>query len=135
MMPEVARAAADRLAAPLRTAWRRNWFYRRLLKGKLSDRILFHPYDALPRRLEDADALLRGRFRFDGDTLDVQEGSVFDKQPPSRGLAAMRCTASPGCRLWPPAGGEPARKLATNLIAPMGQAISALFGAGMVART
>ena len=34
---------------PLRVWWRRTWFYRRFLKGPLSDRILFHPYDALPR--------------------------------------------------------------------------------------
>lgn len=115
MFPEIARAAASRLAAPLRTAWRRNWFYRRLLKGKLSDRILFHPYDALPRRLEDADALLRGRFRFNGDTADVEEGSVFDKQAPS---PAWR-DALHSFDWLPPlaaAGGEPARTLATNLI-------------------
>ena len=65
--------------------------------------------------LEDADALLRGRFRFDGDTLDILEGSVFDKQPPSRDwLEALHSFA------WLPplaaAGGDPARTLATNLI-------------------
>ncbi len=104
------------MAQPLRTAWRRNWFYRRLLKGKLSDRILFHPNDVLPRKLEDADALLRGRFRFGGEMLDIAEGSVFDKTPPSRAWhEALHSFA------WLPplaaAGGEPARTLATNLIA------------------
>jgi uncharacterized heparinase superfamily protein len=113
---EIARAVLVRLATPLRTAWRRNWFYRRLLKGKLSDRVVFHPHDALPRKLEDADALLRGRFRFNGDTLDIIEGSVFDKAPPSRAWhEALHSFA------WLPplaaAGGEPARTLATNLIA------------------
>jgi uncharacterized heparinase superfamily protein len=100
----------------LRTAWRANWFYRRLLKGKLSDRILYHPPDLLPRKLEDADALLRGRFRFNGDTLDIVEGSVFDKPPPSRDWHE----ALHGFAWLPPlaaAGGDPARKLATNLIA------------------
>lgn len=116
MMPEIARAALRRLLAPLRTAWRRNWFYRRLLKGRLSDRIVFHPHDALPRRLEDADALLRGRFRFAGETVDILEGSIFDHVPPSRawhaqlhGFAWLAPLAA--------AGGEPARTLAKNLIA------------------
>lgn len=116
MFPEIARATLSRLAAPLRTAWRRNWFYRRLLKGRLSDRVLFHPYDALPRKLEDADALLRGRFRFEGETVDVGEGSVFDKEPPSPAW----CDALHSFAWLPPlaaAGGDAARTLATNLIA------------------
>jgi uncharacterized heparinase superfamily protein len=105
-----------RLLTPLRTAWRRSWFYRRGLGGRIADRIRFYPYDALPRRLEDADAAMRGRFRFAGETVDIREGSVFDKPPPSaaweRALHAFE---------WLPplsaAGGEPARVLATNLIA------------------
>lgn len=116
MIPEVVRAALRRFLAPFRVAWRRNWFYRRLLKGRLSDRILFHPNDCLPRRLEEADALLHGRFRFAGHSVDVSEGSVFDKP-----------AASPEWRealhsfVWLPplagAGGEAARALATNLVA------------------
>jgi len=100
---------------PLRVWWRRTWFYRRFLKGPLADRILFHPYDALPRRLEDADALLRGRFRFNGETVEVKDGSIFDSKPPSEEWArALHSFA------WLPplalAGGEAARTLATNLI-------------------
>ena len=115
-MPEIARAGLQKLVAPLRTAWRRNWFYRHLLKGKLSDRFLFHPYDALPRNLEDADLLLRGRFRFAGETVNIQEGSIFDVAPPS---PAWR-NALHSFAWLPPlaaAGGEPARLLATTLIA------------------
>jgi uncharacterized heparinase superfamily protein len=98
-----------------RIFWRRTWFYRRFLKGPLADRIAFHPYDPLPRRLEDADALLRGRFRFDGETVEVKEGSIFDKPAPSAEWAeALHAFA------WLPplsaAGGDPARTLATNLI-------------------
>jgi len=99
----------------LRVWYRRTWLYRRFLTGPLADRILFHPYDALPRRLEDADAMLRGRFRFVGETVEVRDGSVFDAIPPSAAWAqALHSFA------WLPplalAGGEPARILATNLI-------------------
>ena len=66
LLPEMASAGARRMLAPLRIATRRSWFYRRLLKGALADHFVFHPHDALPRKLEDADALLRGRFRFHG---------------------------------------------------------------------
>ena len=116
MIPEITRAACRRLMAPLRIAWRRNWFYRRLLKGRLSDRILFYANDGLPRRLEEADTLLHGRFRFAGQSVDVSEGSVFDKPAPSsEWLEALHGF------VWLPhldgAGGEAARALATNLIA------------------
>ncbi|MBU6442932.1 MAG: heparinase II/III family protein [Alphaproteobacteria bacterium] len=116
MVPEIVRATLRQLMAPLRVAWRRNWFYRRLLKGRLSDRILYHPNDSLPRRLEEADALLRGRFRFADASVDVTEGSIFDKAAPSLSW----CEALHGFAWLPPlsgAGGEAARALATNLVA------------------
>ena len=100
---------------PLRVWYRRTWLYRRFLKGTLADRILFHPFDAVPRRLEDADALLRGRFRFAGETVEVKEGSVFDKPAPTEAWA----TSLHSFAWLPPlalAGGEAARTLATNLI-------------------
>ncbi|MBS0278651.1 MAG: heparinase II/III family protein [Proteobacteria bacterium] len=100
---------------PLRVMWRRNWLYRRLLTGKLPDHIVFYPYDALPRRLEDADAMLRGRFRFAGEAVEADGKSVFDLPPPSetwrQGLNEFG---------WLPAlsaaGGEQARDLAKTLI-------------------
>lgn len=115
LLPEMLRAAGPRMFAGLRIFWRGTWFYRRLLKGPLPDRIVFHPYDALPRRLEDAESLLRGRFRFEGETVDIREGSVFDKAPPSVAWAE----ALHGFDWLPPlsaAGGDAARTLATNLI-------------------
>jgi uncharacterized heparinase superfamily protein len=117
LLPDLARAAAFRALAPLRVALRRNWVYRRLLQGQLADHFSVQPYDALPRRLEDADALLRGRFRFHGETVEVKEGvSVFDVKPPSAAWAAALHGFD-----WLPAlstaGGDNARKLATNLIA------------------
>ena len=115
LAPEMAREATRRALSGPRIFWRRSWFYRRLLKGHLPDRVAFHPYDALPRRLDDADALLHGKFRFGGEMVEVKEGSVFDKTPPS--LAWQE--ALHGFAWLPPlsaAGGDPARTLATNLI-------------------
>ena len=117
LLPDLARAAATRALAPLRIALRRNWVYRRLLHGQLADHFAVQPYDALPRRLEDADALLRGRFRFHGEVVDVKDGaSIFDMKPPSAAWAAALHGFD-----WLPAlstaGGDNARKLAMNLIA------------------
>jgi len=117
LLPDLARAAATRALAPLRIALRRNWVYRRLLHGQLADHFAVQPYDALPRRLEDADALLRGRFRFHGEVVDVKDGaSIFDMNPPSAAWAAALHGFD-----WLPAlstaGGDNARKLAMNLIA------------------
>ena len=82
----------------------------------MPERILLHPDDPFPHRLEDADALLRGRFRFAGETVDVQIGSIFDVPPPSPAWAEDLHSFD-----WLPAlaqaGGEPARILASNLIA------------------
>jgi uncharacterized heparinase superfamily protein len=117
LLPELARAGTARVLTPLRIAWRRNWFYRRLLRGQLTDHFAHHPYDALPRRLEDADGLLRGRFRFHSETVEARDGvSIFDLAPPSPTWQAALHGFD-----WLPAlstaGGEAARKLATNLIA------------------
>ena len=116
LLPELGRAGIRRAAAPLRVSWRRGWIYRRFLAGPLADHIVFHPWDAAPRRLEDADHLLRGRFRFHGQTVEVPDGiSVFDLPPPNMAWQE----ALHGFQ-WLPAlstaGGEPARRLATNLI-------------------
>ncbi len=99
----------------LRRWVRRGWLYRRLLKGPLADRIAFQPDDALPRRLEDADALLRARFRFNGDVVEPKDRSIFDQPAPSRAWAE----ALHGFAWLPPlaaAGGDAARTLATNLL-------------------
>ncbi|HWA68969.1 MAG TPA: heparinase II/III family protein [Rhizomicrobium sp.] len=116
LLPELMRSGLRLALAPLRVAWRRSWIYRRFLKGLLADHIVFHPWDALPRRLEEADALLRGRFRFHGVTVEVPAGvSVFDMPAPSPAwLEALHGFD------WLPslstAGGDNARTLATNLI-------------------
>ena len=115
LFPEMLRAVLRRAARPLRVAWRRSSLYRGLLKGRMPDRILFHPVDTLPKRLEEADLLLKGRFRFGGEIVDVKEGSVFDKGAPGENWTR----ALHEFEWLPPlsaAGGEAARTLATNLI-------------------
>jgi len=116
LVPEAIRAVFVRLLAPFRIAVRRSRLYRLGLKGPLPDRIAYHPSDVLPRRLDEADALLRGRFRFAGQMLEIREGSVFDKPPPSEAWAE----ALHSFQWLPPlaaAGGDAARTLATNLFA------------------
>jgi uncharacterized heparinase superfamily protein len=117
LLPEMIKALGWQALRPLRVWARRNWFYRRLLRGPLADHIVFHPHDFYPRRLEDADALLRGRFRFAGESVDVPEGrSVFDMPAPSQAwleaLHDFSWLASLSL-----AGGDAARQLAIDLIA------------------
>jgi uncharacterized heparinase superfamily protein len=115
-MPEILRGLLRRAATPARVAWRRTWLYRSLLQGKMPDRILFHPFDPRPKQLEEADLLLKGRFRFGSEVVDVKDGSVFDKASPSNAWTR----ALHGFEWLPPlsaAGGEAARTLATNLVA------------------
>ncbi len=114
LLPEILRAFFRRALTPLRVMWRRNWFYRRPLKGKLPDRIAFYPYDGLPRRLEDADALLRGRFRFVGETVDTNGKCIFDAPPPSR-IWSDRLHEFAWLPALSSAGGDAARDLARSL--------------------
>jgi uncharacterized heparinase superfamily protein len=115
LVTELIAAAWRRAMAPLRIACRRTWIYRLLLRGRMPDRITVQPHDFTPARLEDADALLRGRFRFHGETIEVKEGSVFDQPPPSRAWeeSLHRFAWLPPLAL---AGGDSARSLASSLI-------------------
>ena len=61
-------------------------------------------------------SLLRGRFRLAGEVIELSDGSIFDKRPPSPAWAELLH----GYSWLPPlalAGGDPARRLATNLMA------------------
>ncbi|MGH6888672.1 MAG: heparinase II/III family protein [Rhizomicrobium sp.] len=114
-MPELWVAILRRALAPLRVRWRRSAIYRQLLKGRLPDRIRYYPFDALPRRLEEADALLKGQFRLAGEAVQISAGSIFDRPTPGAAWAA----ALNGFEWLSPlsaAGGEAARDLATQLI-------------------
>ena len=115
MVPELCSAAFWLAIRPLRVAWRGSWIYRQTLRGRMPDRIHHQPFDAVPRSLEDADALLKGRFRFGSEAVDIKNNSVFDTKPPSAHWAA----ALHGFE-WLPAlagaGGEVARDYAGQLI-------------------
>ncbi len=115
MVPELCGAALRFALAPWRVAWRGSWIYRQFLRGRMPDRIRHQPFDALPRRLEEADAILRHRFQFAGETVDIQQGSVFDRRPPGAAWAAALHGFD-----WLPAlsgaGGEVARDFAAQLI-------------------
>jgi uncharacterized heparinase superfamily protein len=115
MVPELLGAALLRLLKTPRTIWRRSWIYRQFLKGRMPDRIRYHPFDALPRRLEDADALLRGRFRFAGESVEAREGSIFDQPAPSPEWAAA-VHGFEWLSALSTAGGDPARQLAQQLV-------------------
>jgi uncharacterized heparinase superfamily protein len=98
----------------VRRWYRRTWLYRRLLVGPLADRFACQPHDTLPRRLDDADSLLRGRFKFQGEAVEANERSIFERPAPS----VEWQEALHGFDWMPPlsaAGGEAARKLATNI--------------------
>jgi len=115
MLPDILRALLWRAIAPLRIVWRRNWLYRQFLDGRLADRIRHQPVDTTARQLEDADALLKGRFRYAGQTVEAQRDSIFDAAPPSTAWAhALHGFEWLGALAA--AGGETARSLATNLI-------------------
>ena len=88
LWPDAARTALRRAFGPVVVWLRGGWLYRQTLYGPVPDRINFYPDDPRTRRLDDADAFMRGRFRFAGQVLEVREGSIFDQPPPSESFAA-----------------------------------------------
>ena len=115
LLPEALKVSLWRSLAGWRGWYRSSWGYRRFLKGQLTDRIDYQPQDLHPRRLEEADALLRGRFKFEGEMVDAGTKSIFDAPPVSpqwgealHGFAWLGPLAA--------AGGEASRTLATNLM-------------------
>jgi uncharacterized heparinase superfamily protein len=115
MLPEIVRVLLWRGFAPLRAAWRRNWLYRQFLDGRMPDRLRHQPLDTVTRQLEDADALLKGRFRFAGQVVDAKQDSIFDCTPPSQ-LWAFALHGFDWLGPLAVAGGEAARNLATELV-------------------
>jgi uncharacterized heparinase superfamily protein len=115
LLPEALKASLWQSLAGWRCWYRSSWVYRRLLKGQLTDHIDYQPQDLHPRRLDEADALLRARFKFEGEMVDAGSTSIFDATPVSQqwdealhGFAWMAPLAA--------AGGEASRTLATNLV-------------------
>jgi uncharacterized heparinase superfamily protein len=104
------RRSIDTIAANLR----RGWFYRLGYRGSITDRIEFHPLDWRARRLDEADAYFRGRFRFAGHMVEAKTGSIFDAEMPSAGFAAS-LHGFEWLRHLEAASGEAARLLALKL--------------------
>jgi len=69
--------AATRARDPVLAALRSGWLYRQTLYGPVPDRIAIQPNDARPRRLDEADAMFKGRFRLAGKNYDARTGSIF----------------------------------------------------------
>jgi len=81
----------------------------------MPDRLVYQPVDTLQPRLEDADALLKGRFRFAGQMVEAKQDSIFDSQPPSEAWAcALHGFDWLGALAV--AGGDAARNLAIELV-------------------
>lgn len=117
LVPELIGAAWRKALAPFRIFLRSSWPYRLSLRGRMPDRIVVHPQDMAPRRLEDADAILRGRFRFAGETVEAKPGaSIFGHKPPSDAWAEALHSFDWLAPLSM-AGGDTARIVATDLIA------------------
>jgi uncharacterized heparinase superfamily protein len=115
LLPEALKEASRHAARRLRRWVRSTWIYRRMLGGQLADHIVYNPIDTLPRRLDDAEALLRGKFKLQGETVEAGDRSIFDRPAPSaEWREALHSFA------WLPplaaAGGDAARTLATNLV-------------------
>jgi uncharacterized heparinase superfamily protein len=115
MWPEAAGRLAWRGFVPLLHNLRRGWLYHQTLRGILADRFILHPRDPRPRRLEDADAIMRGRFKLAGQTVESSEGSIFDQPPPSPEFAAA-LHGFEWLRHLEAAGGELSREVALGLM-------------------
>jgi uncharacterized heparinase superfamily protein len=70
LLPHAARVALARGLRALAIRLRRTGLYRKSLAGPVPERIHFHTDDHRPRVLQDADALMRGRFRLGGYSVD-----------------------------------------------------------------
>jgi uncharacterized heparinase superfamily protein len=115
LLPEALKTALWRATGRGRRWVRSTWLYRRFLTGPLPDHIVYCPVDTKPRKLDDAEALLRGRFKFQGEAVDAGDRSIFDRPAPSvewfealHGFAWLSPLEA--------ANGEASRTLATNLV-------------------
>ena len=88
LFPEAAKIGLERGFDALAVLLRQTWLYRYTLTGPVPDRIHAYTDDLRERALQDADALMRGRFRLAGHAVDVKQGSIFDLKPPSAEFAA-----------------------------------------------
>jgi uncharacterized heparinase superfamily protein len=114
LLPEATRVAIDRGLDGLAILLRRSSLYRQTLKGPVAERIHAYTDDHRVRVLQDADALMRGRFRLAGHTVDIRQGSIFDQPFPSADFAAA-LHGFDWLRHLEAAGGDLAREFALKL--------------------
>ncbi len=88
LLPEAARVAVERSFDAVAVWFRHSWLYRQSLYGPIADKILIHPHDPRLPSLEDAEALMHGRFRLGGQVVEIRQGSIFDHALPSAEFAA-----------------------------------------------
>jgi len=89
LVPEATRVAVEATFDSMAVWLRHTWLYRLTLYGPIPRGIRFYLEDPRLRSLEDAEALMHGRFRMAGQTFDVKEGSIFDCTLTSDAFAAM----------------------------------------------
>ena len=114
LVPEAARIAVERGLDDVASLVRQTWLYRQTLKGPVPERIHAYTDDHRTRTLQDADALMRGRFRLAGQAVDIRQGSIFDQPAPSADFAAA-LHGFDWLRHLEAAGGDLAREFALKL--------------------
>lgn len=111
---EALNAATQKALDPVRTTLRSGWLYRQTMYGPVPDRIAVQPNDPRARRLDEADAMFKGRFRLGGKTVDLRNnGSIFDVKLDHAGMLQLH--GFDWLRHIEGAGGELARQLALQL--------------------
>jgi uncharacterized heparinase superfamily protein len=114
LLPQAVRVVLRRGLTAAAVRLRRTSLYRRTLLGPVPDRIHVYTDDHRPRELQDADALMRGRFRLAGQSVDIRQGSIFDQPAPSAEFAAA-LHGFDWLRHLEAAGGDLAREFALKL--------------------
>lgn len=114
LVPEAARSAIAQGCDDVMSLVRQTWFYRQTLTGPVPARIHAYTDDHRARVLQDADALMRGRFRLGGQAVDIRQGSIFDQEAPSAAFAAA-LHGFDWLRHLEAAGGDLAREFALKL--------------------
>jgi uncharacterized heparinase superfamily protein len=87
LWPQALKATLRNSQEAVYTGLRPGFFYRLSLRGPITDRIAFHPLDPRTRKLDEADAYFRGRFRFAGETVEAKDKSIFECAPPSNNFS------------------------------------------------
>lgn len=83
LLGETSAALARSLLLRVKSLWRQSPLYRLSLTGPMPDRIVVAPDDLRVRRLEEADAILRGRYRLAGGLVTVKDASPWDAVAPN----------------------------------------------------